>query len=109
MNDKHTDKKREEDVENTPKRHETAKKAPISPPDAADDTETVEPTGQDLRYNEEAASFEFEPELGEGEYKHHDPYNTAVSGAGDHMSTYDEANPFTPDEYSDKSDGMNDD
>ncbi|HZH54102.1 MAG TPA: hypothetical protein VFD72_00480 [Sphingobacteriaceae bacterium] len=110
MKNKHTDNKRKEDIESgTLNQQDTAREAPILPPDAADESEAIEPTGQDLNYNEEAGSFEFDPELGEGEYKHPDPYNTAVPRAQDHMSTYDEANPYEPDEYRDKRDGLEED
>lgn len=118
MKDKHTEIKRKERVDRVIEDHNetdaqeqdvTIHQPPILPPDAADESEAIEPTGQDLNYNEEAGSFEFEPELGEGEYKHHDPYSTAVPGGQDHMSTYDEANPYAPDEYRNKRDGLDED
>lgn len=61
-------------------------------------------TGEDLRFNEELKSFELDAEIPDppdSEYQHHDPYDTAVPAGTDHMSTYDEANPYTPNEYRD--------
>lgn len=61
-------------------------------------------TGEDLRFNDEAGSFELDaetPDPPDTAYQHPDPHDTAVPGATDHMSTYDEANQFTPNEYRD--------
>ena len=53
-----------------------------------------------LSYNEEENSFEFDVTQEEDdEYNHPDPYNTAVKNGGDFDSDYDEANPTAVDEY----------
>ncbi|MBC7744629.1 MAG: hypothetical protein H7096_05960 [Flavobacterium sp.] len=52
-----------------------------------------------LAYNAEANSFEFDVNTEGGEYDHPDPYNTAVKNGGDFNSDYDEANPTAVDEY----------
>ena len=54
---------------------------------------------QNLAYNEEENSFEFDVDPKDGEYIHPDPYNTAVKNGGDFDSDYDEANPTAVDEY----------
>lgn len=84
-------------------------KPPILPPDPADTSPDSQVTGEDLRYNEAAGSFELDPETENTDYEHPDPYKTAVDGAADHMSTYDEANPYTPDEYNDRDTSIGDD
>lgn len=78
------------------------KKPPMIPLDVEDSDETREPTGEDLRFNEEENSFELDPETADSEYQHPDPYNTAAPQGEDDNSTYDEENPYTPDEYRDK-------
>lgn len=59
-----------------------------------------------LKYNEEADSFELdvEPEEDtypneEAEYQHEDPYDTAAPRGEDNNSTYDEENLYIGDEY----------
>jgi hypothetical protein len=52
-----------------------------------------------LAYNEEENSFEYDVKPEDGEYDHPDPYNTAVKDGGDFDSDYDEANPTAVDEY----------
>lgn len=78
------------------------KKPPMIPLDVEDTDETREPTGEDLRYNEEENSFELDPETSDTEYEHPEPYDTAAPEGEDDNSTYDEENPYTPDEYRDK-------
>lgn len=74
---------------------------PMLPPDAADSEKPVEPTGENLKYNEQAGSYELDAETEDSDYQHPDPYPTAARGGRDHSSTYDEANPFTQDVYQD--------
>src|SRR5690606_14226910 len=64
--------------------------------------ETIESTGEDLNYREEVDSFELDPETSDSEYKGSSPYNTAAPSGEDDKSTYDEANPYTTDEYRDR-------
>ncbi|SEL29346.1 hypothetical protein [Parapedobacter koreensis] len=78
------------------------KKPPVIPLDVTDTDETREPTGEDLRFNEAEDSFELDPETEDAEYQHPDPYDTAAPDGEDDNSTYDEENPYTPDEYRDK-------
>lgn len=85
------------------------KKQPVIPPYERKTDETKEPTGEDLRYNEQADSFELDPASEDTEYQHSEPYNTEVPRGEDHMSTYDEANPYTPGEYRDKQDELGND
>jgi len=61
---------------------------------------------EDLKYNEEEDSFEYDLEQGESEYpneereyQHEDPYDTAAREGEDDNSTYDEANQYLGDEY----------
>ena len=78
------------------------KKPPMIPLDVTDTDETREPTGEDLKYNDAQNSFELDPETADSEYKDSSPYNTAAPSGEDDNSTYDEANPYTADEYRDK-------
>lgn len=80
--------------------------APIIPLDDTDDQETQEPTGEDLQYNEEEDSFELDPDTGDNAYEHPLPYDTAAPQGEDNNSTYDEANPYTQDEYQDKKNAL---
>lgn len=61
-----------------------------------------EPTGENLKYNAEADSFELDSETGEGDYQHPSPYDTSAQAGEDDNSTYDEQNPYTQNEYQDK-------
>lgn len=54
---------------------------------------------EDLKFNEEEQSFEYDVKSDDPDYDHPDPYNTAVKNGGDMDSTYDEANPMAVDEY----------
>ena len=55
---------------------------------------------EDLSYNAEEDSFEYDVNSDDPDYVHPDPYNTSVKNGEDMNSTYDEANPFDAvDEY----------
>jgi hypothetical protein len=55
---------------------------------------------EDLTYNAETNSFEYDVKSDDPDYDHTDPYNTAAKNGEDMNSTYDEANPFdATDEY----------
>jgi len=49
---------------------------------------------EDLNYNAEDNSFEYDVKSEDPDYQHPDPYNTAVKNGEDFNSTYDEANPY---------------
>ena len=49
---------------------------------------------EDLNYNAEDNSFEYDVKSDDPEYQHIDPYNTSVKNGEDMNSTYDEANPY---------------
>jgi hypothetical protein len=53
-----------------------------------------------LKYNADNNSFEYDVQSDDPDYDHPDPYNTAVKNGADMDSTYDEANPYDAvDEY----------
>ena len=53
-----------------------------------------------LKYNADNNSFEYDVQSDDPDYDHPDPYNTAVKNGADMNSSYDEANPFDAvDEY----------
>jgi len=55
---------------------------------------------EQLSYNPDDNSFEYDVKSDDPDYDHPDPYNTAVKNGGDFNSTYDEANPYdSTDEY----------
>jgi hypothetical protein len=55
---------------------------------------------EDLTFNAEDNSFEYDVKSDDPDYQHPDPYNTSVKNGEDMNSTYDEANPFDAvDEY----------
>lgn len=55
---------------------------------------------ENLTYNAEDNSFEYDVKSDDPNYDHPDPYNTAVKNGEDMNSTYDEANPYDAgDEY----------
>ncbi|MGK6351468.1 hypothetical protein [Parapedobacter sp. DT-150] len=83
------------------------KNHPEIPLDVENTDETREPTGEDLRYNENQDSFELDSETADAEYQHPDPYDTAAPQGEDDNSTYDEENQYTPDEYRDKQRELN--
>ncbi|MGZ3871595.1 MAG: hypothetical protein ACXVJD_01690 [Mucilaginibacter sp.] len=49
---------------------------------------------EDLSYNAEDDSFEYDVKSDDPDYQHPDPYNTSVKNGEDMNSTYDEANPY---------------
>lgn len=54
---------------------------------------------ENLKYNADEDSFEIDVKSDDPDYDHPDPYNTAVKDGGDSISTYDESNPLSVDEY----------
>lgn len=55
---------------------------------------------EQLSYNPDENSFEYDVKSDDPDYDHPDPYNTAAKNGDDFNSTYDEANPYdTADEY----------
>lgn len=58
-----------------------------------------EEEADNLAYNEEENSFEYDIDPEDEDYVHPDPYNTAVKNGGDFDSDYDESNPTAVDEY----------
>jgi hypothetical protein len=59
-----------------------------------------ESDAEDLSFNEDEDSFEYDVKSDDPDYDHPDPYNTAVKNGADMDSTYDEANPYDAvDEY----------
>ncbi|MEO6849875.1 MAG: hypothetical protein ABI203_09500 [Mucilaginibacter sp.] len=58
-----------------------------------------ESDAQNLVFDADEDSFEYDVASDDPDYVHPDPYNTAVKDGGDMNSTYDEANPYAVDEY----------
>src|SRR5882672_2724195 len=58
-----------------------------------------ETAAEDLNFNADDDSFEYDVESDDPDYDHPDPYNTSVKNGADMNSTYDEANPYAADEY----------
>src|SRR5471030_999802 len=55
---------------------------------------------EQLTYNADDNSYEYDVKSDDPDYDHPDPYNTAVKNGDDMNSTYDEANPYDAvDEY----------
>ncbi|MBK0380622.1 hypothetical protein [Mucilaginibacter segetis] len=54
--------------------------------------ETVD--NEDLNYNEEENSYEYDVKGEDEDYDHPDPYDTAAKNGEDYNSTYDEANHY---------------
>ncbi len=55
---------------------------------------------ENLAYNAEDDSFEYDVDSDDPDYEHPDPYHTSVKNGEDMNSTYDEANPYDAgDEY----------
>ena len=55
---------------------------------------------ENLNYNADDDSFEYDVKSDDPDYDHPDPYHTSAKNGSDIYSTYDEANPFdTADEY----------
>lgn len=58
---------------------------------------------ENLKYNPDEESFEYDVKSDDPDYDHPDPYDSAVKNGGDFNSTYDEANPYdTEEEYDPK-------
>jgi len=55
-----------------------------------------------LTYDQEKNSFEFDVKDAEKDYDHPLPYDTAAPNGEDSISTYDEANPYNGSEYDDE-------
>jgi len=49
---------------------------------------------ENLKYDPEQNSFEYDVKSDDPDYDHPDPYDTAVKNGDDIRSTYDEANPY---------------
>jgi len=59
-----------------------------------------ESDAENLAYNAEDDSYEYDVESDDPDYVHPDPYHTSVKNGEDMNSTYDEANPYDAgDEY----------
>lgn len=55
---------------------------------------------EQLKFNADDNSYEYDVKSDDPDYDHPDPYNTAVKNGDDMNSTYDEANPYDAgDEY----------
>src|ERR1700753_4235921 len=55
---------------------------------------------EQLKFNADNNSYEYDVKSDDPDYDHPDPYNTAVKNGADMDSTYDEANPYDAgDEY----------
>ena len=54
---------------------------------------------EQLNYNADNNSFEFDVKSDDPDYDHPDPYNTSARNGEDSISTYDESNPYAVDEY----------
>ena len=54
---------------------------------------------EQLSFNADDNSYEFDVKSDDPDYDHPDPYNTSVKNGEDFNSTYDEANPYAVDEY----------
>jgi len=77
--------------------------APFDPTLDSDneERETIENTAlsdtndkEDLKYDANDDSFEYDVASDDPDYQHEDPYNTSVKNGEDMNSTYDEANPY---------------
>src|ERR1700744_3058630 len=49
---------------------------------------------EELTFNEEEGSFEYDVKSDDPDYQHSDPYDTSAKNGEDMNSTYDEANPY---------------
>jgi hypothetical protein len=55
---------------------------------------------EQLKFNADANSYEYDVKSDDPDYDHPDPYNTSVKNGDDMNSSYDEANPYDAgDEY----------
>ena len=66
-----------------------------------EERETIENSGlsdtndkENLKYDADDNSFEYDVNSEDPDYQHEDPYNTSVKNGEDMNSTYDEANPY---------------
>ncbi|MFD0748594.1 hypothetical protein ACFQZS_00475 [Mucilaginibacter calamicampi] len=59
--------------------------------------ETV--NNEQLSFNADDNSYEFDVKSDDPDYDHPDPYNTSAKNGEDAISTYDESNPYAVDEY----------
>lgn len=57
------------------------------------------PDTGNLSFNEDEESFEYDIKSQDPDYDHPDPYKTTAKNGSDFDSSYDEANPYTGDEY----------
>ena len=64
----------------------------------SDDLDEVSST-EDLLFDVDEDSFEYDVKSDDPEYVHPAPYNTAVKDGADMNSSYDESNPYSVDEY----------
>lgn len=68
-------------------------------PDSLGETKDL----NELSYDENKKSFEYDMKSTDGDYDHPINYDTVSAGAVNDDSTYDEANPYVGDEYAGKS------
>ncbi|MGY3213435.1 hypothetical protein [Mucilaginibacter sp. HD30] len=54
---------------------------------------------EQLSFNADDNSYEFDVKGDDPDYDHPDPYNTSARNGEDSISTYDESNPYAVDEY----------
>lgn len=54
---------------------------------------------EQLSFNTDDNSYEFDVKSDDPDYDHPDPYNTSAKNGEDSISTYDESNPYAVDEY----------
>ena len=54
---------------------------------------------EQLSFNADENSYEFDVKSDDPDYDHPDPYNTSAKNGEDAISTYDESNPYAVDEY----------
>jgi len=71
-------------------------------------TENSEINKENLSYDENKQSYEFDVKGTDEDYDHPMGYETVAVGAKDDDSTYDEANPYIGDEYATDEDIAND-
>ena len=62
----------------------------------------------DLSFDEEKQSYEFDVKGDDKDYDHPMPYETVATGSVDDNSTFDEANPYVGDEYATDQEKVND-
>jgi hypothetical protein len=54
---------------------------------------------EQLSFNTDDNSYEFDVKSDDPDYDHPDPYTTSAKNGEDSISTYDESNPYAVDEY----------